>query len=146
LASPTYRASGQFESGAAVPVSVANVNIDSIDKKLREALFFLKYMRDQEQLAFGDREPFDFFLSAFLSAVRTVDYRLRHEHSSNYPGWRAAWNAGHTSDDAVIKFMNDDRRLEVHESGSTRSVSVEEMRVAGSYSDKSGTLIINAPP
>ena len=122
------------------------MNIDSIEKKLREAQFFLQRMTEQEQRAFGDREPFDFFLSAFLSAVRTVDCRLRHEHGSTYPGWRDAWNAGHASDDGVIKFMNDDRRLEVHESGSARSVSEKEIRVAGTYSDELGTLTISAPP
>ena len=126
--------------------SDASMNIDSIEKKLREAQFFLERMKEQEQRAFGDREPFDFFLSAFLSAVRTIDYRLRNERGSTYPGWRDAWNGSHASDDGVIKFMNDDRRLEVHESGSARSVSEEEIRVAGIYSDKSGTLTISAPP
>jgi hypothetical protein len=53
------------------------MNIDSIEKKLREAQFFLGQMREQERRAFGDREPFDFFLSAFLSAVRTVDYVIK---------------------------------------------------------------------
>jgi hypothetical protein len=39
----------------------------------------------------------------------TVDYRLRHEQGSTYPGWRDSWNARNASDNAVIKFMNDDR-------------------------------------
>jgi hypothetical protein len=74
---PNYQA--HFSIAGAKPSLVANMNIDSIEKKLREAQFFLERMREQEQRAFGDRDPLDFFLSAFLSAVRTVDYRLRHE-------------------------------------------------------------------
>jgi len=34
-------------------------------------------MIDQESGAFGDKEPFDFNLSAFLSAAKTVDNRRR---------------------------------------------------------------------
>src|ERR1700736_902001 len=122
------------------------MNIDSIEKKMREAQCFVERMREHENRAFGDREPFDFFLSAFLSAARTVDYRLRHEGGSTYVRWRDAWNARHASDDSVIKFTNDDRRTEVHEGGSARSISAEEVSVAGVYSDKSGTLTISAPP
>jgi hypothetical protein len=40
-----------------------------VDKKLREARFFLDQMREQERRAFGDKEPFDFYLSAFLNAA-----------------------------------------------------------------------------
>jgi hypothetical protein len=36
-------------------------------------------MREQEERFVGDKEPFDYYLSAFLSAGRSVDYRLRHE-------------------------------------------------------------------
>ena len=48
------------------------MNLDRIEKKLREADFFLNKMREQERSAFGDREPFDFYLSAFLSAGMTI--------------------------------------------------------------------------
>jgi hypothetical protein len=53
-----------------------------VEKKLREARSFLDKMIDQESTAFGDKEQFDFNLSAFLNAARTVDYRLRHEHKA----------------------------------------------------------------
>ena len=69
------------------------MNIDNVEKKLHEAAFFLDKMRDQERKAFGDKEPFDFYLSAFLNAGRVVDYRLRHEQGSIYPSWRTAWDA-----------------------------------------------------
>jgi len=125
------------------------VNLNQIEKKLREAEFFLGEMRKQETRAFGDREPFDFYLSAFLSAARTVDYRLRHEQAATYPRWRKAWDARLASNEkSLIKFLVDDRNVEVHESGSGRSVKTAEIPLSGNttYSDDSGTLQVFAPP
>ena len=104
-----------------------NVNIEGVEKKLREARFFLSKMSEHERMAFGDKEPFDFYLSAFLSAARTVDYRLRHEQAAIYPTWRTAWD-GKLSEaqKSLIKFMVDDRNEEVHESGSSRVVKTED--------------------
>jgi hypothetical protein len=123
------------------------MKLPNVDKKLREARFFLGKMGDQERLAFGDKEPFDFFLSAFLSAARSVDYRLRHEQKALYPSWRASWNAAlPPHQDLLIKFLVDDRALEVHESGSGRSVQREGIPVGDVYHDGSGTVHISAPP
>ena len=63
----------------------------NVEKKLREARFFLNKMTEHERLAFDDKEPFDFYLSAFLNAGRTVDYRLRYEQAAVYPNWRIGW-------------------------------------------------------
>ena len=79
--------------------------------KLQEARGFLDEMRRQEQKAFGDKSRFDHLLSAFLSAGRTVDYRLRHEHKATYPTWREQWNAHHPSEDQLVKFMHEKRRI-----------------------------------
>jgi hypothetical protein len=38
----------------------------------------------------GDKEPFDYYLSAFLNAARTVDYRLRDQQGATYVSWRKA--------------------------------------------------------
>jgi hypothetical protein len=121
--------------------------MSNVEKKLREAQFFLDKMRDQEGRAFGDKEPFDFYLSAFLNAVRTVDYRLRHEQAA-YPAWRETWNANHSREDDGIKFVSDDRALEVHESGSARIAQAKEIKLGpgGSYSDASGKLEVFGSP
>jgi hypothetical protein len=60
------------------------MNVERVEKKLREAQYFLDQMIEKERLAFGDKEPFDFNLSAFLSAARSVDYPLRHEQPGTY--------------------------------------------------------------
>jgi hypothetical protein len=102
------------------------LDLSRVHKKLAEADFFLDKLREQEQRLTGHSEPFDYYLSAFLSAGRTVDYRLRHEHKTIYEPWRNAWNATLSpADDNLIKFMVDDRNVEVHEGGSSRSVGRE---------------------
>jgi len=86
-----------------------------------------KMIRQERRIFIGANpfepfEPFDHYLSAFLSAARTVDYRLRHEQAAIYPDWRKAWDASLTpQENSLIKFMVDDRNDEVHESGSSRS-------------------------
>jgi hypothetical protein len=116
------------------------MNIENVHKKLGEARLFLGKMRERESLAF-DKGQFDPHLSAFLNATRTVDYRLRHEQKKTYPKWRKAWDAKLTpAEDSLIKFMVDDRNVEVHGSGSGRSTKTEEIKVGNEYSDASGTV------
>jgi hypothetical protein len=118
-----------------------------IDKKLREARFFLGKMLERAQMAFGDHEEFDFYLSAFLSAGRSVDYRLRHEQGSTYKTFRAGWDNRLSQDDErLVKFLVDDRNVEVHESGSSRTEHEHRIPVGGMYRDRSGTLMVSAPP
>lgn len=42
--------------------------MDRVRKKLREARFFQRRMSERKQMACGDHEEFDFYLSALLSA------------------------------------------------------------------------------
>ena len=102
------------------------MNIEGPQKKLREAKFFLDKMIEHERRAVHNKEPFDFYLSAFLNAGRTVDYRLRHEHKAKYAAWRTRWDkALPPTQQRLITFMIDDRDVEVHESGSSRRVGIE---------------------
>src|SRR5712671_6534625 len=59
-----------------------NVDLSRVRKKLEEAGFFLGKMSEQEQRLTGHRVPFDYYLSAFLSAGRTVDDRNDEVHES----------------------------------------------------------------
>jgi hypothetical protein len=124
------------------------MDLARIEKKLREAGFFLNQMRDRESNAYGDKEPFDFYLSACLGAARSVHYRLRHERRNRYPAWRRMWNRTLTPPERrLIKFMVDDRNLEVHESGSRRGVKTEEIEIVGGrHTNKSGTTEVFGPP
>src|SRR5258706_14214257 len=114
------------------------MNIERVEKKLGEVRFFLRKMIEQERMAFDDKEPFDFYLSAFLNAARTVDYRLCHEQGAIYRAWRKAWNSKLAlTDNSLIKFMIDDRNVEVHESGSGRSAKPNDIEIVGDiHSDR----------
>jgi len=123
------------------------MNIEGVEKKLREARFFLDKMIDHERMAFRDKEPFDFYLSAFLNAGRTVDYRLRYEQAAVYPNWRIGWDASHQAEQALIKFMVDDRNDEVHEGGSSRTVTTENREFgAGTHKLADGTMDVTGAP
>ena len=118
-----------------------------VRKKLREARFFLGKMVERQQKAFGEHEQFDFYLSAFLSAGRSVDYRLRHEQGDVYESFRDAWDKTlSATEQKVMKFMVDDRNFEIHESGSTRAEQESSIIVHNTYQDESGTVIVSSPP
>lgn len=121
--------------------------MDRIEKKVREARFFLRKMAERERLAFGEHEEFDYFLSAFLSAGRSVDYRLRHEQGAAYNEFRATWDSLLTPDErSLVRALIDDRNFEIHESGSQRVQRSTSIHVFGEYSDASGRVQITAPP
>jgi hypothetical protein len=126
------------------------LDLSTVHKSLSEADFFLGKMREQEERFFGNKEPFDYYLSAFLSVGRSVDYRLRHEQGAIYKPWRAAWDGDLApAENALIKALVDDRNTEVHGSGSGRSVGKEgvefgigEHRLPGG----GGMMTIGGPP
>jgi hypothetical protein len=82
--------------------------------------------------AFQDTEPFDFYLSAFLNAGMTVrtGFHVRQDRTRNaaITSWREQWETSHLSPDegAIYDFMREDRRVEVHGSGSRRRVKTED--------------------
>jgi len=116
---------------------------ESVEKKIREAEHFLRELRKLNGLAFGDRERFDFNLSAFLSAARAIDYRLRHEQKNDYLTWRKQWDANNPTHQGLLLFVASDRAKEVHESGSGRSMEMTEKPILGGYSDPSGSLEVS---
>jgi hypothetical protein len=122
--------------------------LGNVEKKLREARFFSDKMSEQEHGAFGRKEQFEFYLSAFLSAGRSVHFRLRHEQGATYDKWRTAWDATLTQEQRdLIKFMVDERNDEVHESGGsspTVETMIAELRV-GTYRLPGATHTIAGP-
>lgn len=68
------------------------MELNRVEKKLREAEFFLFHLQQREKYPLGNAEELDFLLSAFLSAARVVDYRLRHEQGEPYKAWRKEWD------------------------------------------------------
>jgi hypothetical protein len=105
------------------------MDLARVRKKMEEAQFSLGKMTEQERQISGDKQPFDYYLSAFLNAARTIDYRLRHEQGATYRPWRDAWDTRLTLEQrSLMKFIADDRADEVHESGSRREVGQEGVK------------------
>jgi hypothetical protein len=103
------------------------MNIETVEKKLREAKHFLNMMRDQEIRAFGDKEPLDHNLSAFLSAGMSFrsGFRVEQDRARNdaIKAWRESWKKGLSpSERQFYDFMHEDRVAEVHKEGSSRNV------------------------
>jgi len=118
-----------------------------VHKKLREACFFFGKMAERAQMAFGEHEEFDFYLSAFLSAGRSIRYRLHHEQGTAYKTFWTSWKHALLPDEQrLMKFMVDDRNFEVHESGSHRTELESRIPFYGSYQDKYGKVTVSAPP
>jgi hypothetical protein len=131
------------------------LGLSRVQKKLAEAQFFLGKMTEEDRRIFGHGglstepfEPFDYYLSAFLSAGRTIDYRLRHEQPHTYPNWRSSWDATLSpSENRLIKFLIDDRNDEVHQSGSIRSEAQEGVEFPIGTHHVGGSMIsISGPP
>jgi len=105
------------------------MNIKNAKKKLREARFFLNYMIEQERKA-GDEELFDFYLSAFLSAGMSVRDAFHVEQDRNrnnaIKAWKKVWEVRLTPEEKrLYDFMREDRKHEVHRSGSSRKAGTE---------------------
>jgi hypothetical protein len=109
------------------------MDLARVHKKVAEAHFFLGKMTEQEPRIIGDKEPFDHYLSAFLSAAMSVrggfhvrQNRKRHKATK---AWREAWENNHTPDEKQLyEFMRVDRVAEVHNAGSQRTVAQEGVK------------------
>ena len=89
-------------------------------RKFREARFFLRHLVDGAQKAVpNEPEAFGFYLSAFLSAARSVIFALQCEEKKTYNEWFPKFKASLSSEEKeLLDFMNTQRVLEVHRLGS----------------------------
>ena len=84
--------------------------IPATRKKLREARFFLEKLRDEVKSIPRDPELFEFYLSAFLSAGRSVTFVLQAEEKDKYDTWYRSWvQALPPEDRQVLALMNEQR-------------------------------------
>jgi len=126
--------------------------IARLHKKIGEALFFVRLMTEQEPRMIGDKEPFDYYLSAFLNAAMSVrggfQYRQNPIRNKAIKAWRGQWENNLSPEEKTLyEFMRKDRVDEVHDSGSSRDVRQEgvplpigEHRIGGSI------ITITGPP
>jgi hypothetical protein len=113
-------------------------------RKLQEARFFWGHMRmESARYPQPDREHFEFYLSAFLSAARSVtDFFERNQRL-----WWSQWkNHKDRSDDdrQLLNQMTKQRDNEVHEKGADVSHHMEDVPLS-KIETPSGVLAAHAP-
>jgi hypothetical protein len=101
-------------------------------RKLREARFFLGQMTQTEQKGEAgmvtDPEAFQFFLSAFQGAARSVIQTLEAGRlGQTVNQWRD--ELLEERDRALVEFMTEERDSEVHRAGTTEQAAVEMVPV-----------------
>jgi hypothetical protein len=108
-----------------------NVIIEETQKKLREAHFFFRLLRQESQMDVRhDREAFEFYLNAFLSAARSVDNTLRFEEPDRYPEWFKRWFGNLSPDERDLSKLLTKQRNNSQKRGSAEvTVSSESVQI-----------------
>jgi hypothetical protein len=123
------------------------MDLGGVEKKIREAEFFLERMREFEKRMLPSREPFDFYLSALLGAGRAVEPLLRGQEEAAYTAWRRAWTSANGPADELLVFFADDRSVEIHESGSRQAEGKGPLALAKTQHQEGGaTVTVTGPP
>src|SRR5439155_22520623 len=82
--------------------SLRKIGIERIQKKLREATFFLIHMIQSGRSTRLDPEHDEFYLSAFLSAARSLtNYLERYDQR-----WRCQWKKGQAERELLDQLRN----------------------------------------
>ena len=110
--------------------------LETTRNKLSEAGFFLRKLAQQEQRIFKtEPEAVGYFLSAFLSAARSVTDFIIAEEGDRYKQWWAQRKNSLTPDERkLLKFTNEQRVESVHVKGAqieaqTTYISAHELQV-----------------
>ncbi|HLJ59078.1 MAG TPA: hypothetical protein VKZ50_05040 [bacterium] len=107
-------------------------------RKLGETRYFWGLMELERQKALqANWDHFAYLLSAFLSAGRSVTFAVQNEDPDRYAALWTPWLAAQSAEDqALFKFMNRQRREEVHVAGAafsreTGTIPVADVFIAG---------------
>lgn|SRR2546425_3604492 len=104
--------------------------IPKAQKKLREARFFLGRMSKAVKSTNLEQEDFEFFLSAFLSAGRSVTFFLNVEQADVYKQWFDGWEKALDAENReLLKLMNQQRVAEVHLGGADVQAEIEMVQI-----------------
>jgi hypothetical protein len=106
--------------------------IEATERKLRETQFFLRLLTaESKKAARNDPESFGFYVSAILSAGRSVTFALQKEEKAKYDAWFPQWWAGRSEDERKLSdFLKGQRNLEQHEDGAPLNVEWEYVPVS----------------
>lgn len=103
--------------------------IEATRLKLAEAQFFYcKLAQAHERLISGEPEAFGFYLSAFISAARSVTFVLQAERKTQYDTWFVDWmDALPEEQQSLLRNFNEQRVATVHKKGAAVTGKLEEI-------------------
>jgi hypothetical protein len=128
------------------------MNIEGVEKKLREARFALDQMIEQDRMADSKEEQFDLYLSGLLAAGMSVRnaFHVEQDRKRNeaVKKWKSDWEARLSPEERCLwNFMREDRNHEVHRSGSSRTMKIENREFrAGTHKLADGTMHVTGAP
>ena len=93
--------------------------IEATQRKLREAQFFLeRLIQARGQAVRNEPEVLGYYLSALLSAARSVTWALQFEEKDKYDTWFPAWLASRGAEEqALLRFLKNQRNDEQKRGG-----------------------------
>jgi hypothetical protein len=105
--------------------------IDAAQKKLREARFFLIHLElENRRTVRNEPEAFDYFISAFVSAARSVTFALQAEEKAKYDQWFSGrLKSLPEEDQQLFKLMVSQRNAEQKQGGGDRRIEWEYLPV-----------------
>ncbi|HSV73890.1 MAG TPA: hypothetical protein VLH79_09040 [Chthonomonadales bacterium] len=101
------------------------MDIPATLKKLREASHFYDRLAPLALALPSQAEEYDFLLSAFLSAARSVTFALQVEQKSPYDAWFPAWRSQLPQEDQDLLARMVDLRNQALKRGESPSVEVQ---------------------
>jgi hypothetical protein len=99
--------------------------IEAAQYKLAEARFFLRQLQDEAaKVVRQDAAAFGHYLSAFVSAARSVPWVLQNEKKAKYDAWLPKWDDRLTNEEReLLKFTNERRVDETKRKGAETSIN-----------------------
>jgi hypothetical protein len=99
--------------------------IEATQDKLAEARFFLRHLQDEAgKVVRQDPAAFGHYLSAFVSAARSVPWVLQNEEKAKYDAWLPKWDDHLTNQEReLLKFTNERRVDETKRKGADTSIN-----------------------
>ena len=97
--------------------------LEATQTKLEEAKFFYGHLVNEQNrpptnLALSQAQPkvFLFYLSAFISAARSIPWVMQNEQREKYDKWLPTWERTRTEEDLdLLQLTNDVRQMSSNE-------------------------------
>lgn len=99
--------------------------IEATQRKLREAQFFLdQLVREGGSPVRKEPETFSYYLSALLSAARSITFALQYEEKDKYDAWFPTWLANRTEkEQSLLNLLKNQRNYEQKRGGADVAVA-----------------------